>query len=430
MPRHCLVVAVLLLVAPWAARAEVLNHWVQYAPGGQVLVRALTTETACPGLTVDSAAVTMQPRFPTSDAFPVLMCEARFAIGPATALMDGVEMRLPPTHPGRIAVVGDTGCRLKGRAIQACNDPAKFPLARTAQLVATFNPDLIVHVGDYYYREDACPAGNEGCAGSPHGDNWASWNADLFTPARALLQAAPLVLTRGNHESCARGSEGWFRLLDPRPYDPAAPDCANGSAYDFTPSYQVSLGGLTLLVHDSSYADDMKIDAHTVDIYKADLARAVAALPGPAIMVTHKPTYGLIAVAGQGTDAVVSGGNATEQELFAGGVPMPIRLLLSGHIHNFQYTDLGGQYAPQFVVGDSGTALDPLFVPSPPAGSTFTTAAGGSTQLHHAADLAEFGFAILDPVEEGYMARLYNLAGTPIERCLIRVEQAREVVCQ
>jgi hypothetical protein len=421
---------VLLLLLPLAARAELLNRWVQYAPDDQVLVRALTTEAACPSLSIDSTPVAMQPRFPTTPAFPVLLCEARVARGPAAALLDGVSLRLPLAHPGRIAVVGDTGCRLKGSAIQACNDPAAFPLARTAQLVATFDPDLIVHVGDYYYRESACPAGNDGCAGSPHGDSWASWNADLFTPARALLQAAPLVLTRGNHESCGRGAAGWFRLLDPRPYDPAAAACTTGSAYDFTPSYQVPLPGVTLLVHDSSYADDMKIDPHAVETYKADLARAVAALPGPAIMVTHKPTYGLIAVAGQGDAAVVSGGNATEQALFAGGVPAPIRLLLSGHIHNFQYTDLGGQYAPQFVVGDSGTALDTNFVPSPPAGASFSTAVGGTTTLHHAADLAEFGFAILDPLEAGYMARLYNLAGNPIERCLIRTEQTREVVCQ
>ena len=421
--------AVLLLLAVRPGQAEVLNRWVQFAPDGMVLVRALTTDTACPSLSIDSMAADMTPRFPATPDFPVTLCEARMVTGPAAALLDGVPMRLPAAHPQRIAVVGDTGCRLKGRAVQACNDPAAFPLARVARLVATFTPDMIVHVGDYYYRETACPAGDDGCAGSPHGDNWASWNADFFTPARALLGAAPLVLTRGNHESCDRGAQGWFRLMDPRPYDPAAAGCASGSAFDFTPSYAVPADGITLLVHDSSFSNDFKVDANAVDIYRADITRTLGAIGGPAIMVTHKPTYGLIAMAGQGSAAIVSGGNATEQQVFAKGVPEPIRLLLSGHIHNFQYTDLGPRYAPQLIVGDSGTALDPVFVPNAPAGAGFTTADGGNAHLRGSADLADFGFAILDAEPGGYIARIYNLAGNPIDRCVIHTDAAREMAC-
>mgnify|MGYP000167914488 CR=1 FL=1 len=60
-----------------------------------------------------------------------------------------------------------------------------------AGAVAAWDPDLIVHVGDYLYRESPCPEGQSGCAGSPHGDNWATWNADFFAPASPLLGAAP-----------------------------------------------------------------------------------------------------------------------------------------------------------------------------------------------------------------------------------------------
>ena len=45
----------------------------------------------------------------------------------------------------------------------------------------------MIHVGDYIYREDPCPAGDEGCAGSPYGDNWPTWEADFFEPAGAAL---------------------------------------------------------------------------------------------------------------------------------------------------------------------------------------------------------------------------------------------------
>ena len=92
-------------------------------------------------------------------------------------------------EPQRILVLGDTGCRIKGAALQACNDPAAWPFPPLAAAAAKLKPDLIVHVGDYLYRESACPAGNAGCAGSPWGDNWTTWQADFYTPAAPLLAA-------------------------------------------------------------------------------------------------------------------------------------------------------------------------------------------------------------------------------------------------
>ena len=50
---------------------------------------------------------------------------------------------------------------------------------------------LIIHVGDYLYRESACPPRDSGCARSPHGDDWPTWKADFFAPAAPALLAAP-----------------------------------------------------------------------------------------------------------------------------------------------------------------------------------------------------------------------------------------------
>ncbi|MDW4746763.1 metallophosphoesterase, partial [Escherichia coli] len=83
-----------------------------------------------------------------------------------------------------------------------------------------------LHVGDYHYRENACPPDVAGCQGSPWGYGWDTWQADLFQPAAPLMAAAPWVLVRGNHEECARAGQGWFRFLDPRPYS-AARSCDN-----------------------------------------------------------------------------------------------------------------------------------------------------------------------------------------------------------
>ncbi len=421
--------------AAQGASGQTVNRWIQLGPNNTALARAITTGGACPALTVDGATVAMQPRSVPTTTFPVLECEASLPIGGTAAVIDGQTLKMPVLNPRRIVVVGDTGCRIKGTAIQACNDPSAFPLARLSTFVASFQPDLIVHVGDYYYRESACPASSAGngtttgCGGSPFGDNWGSWNADWFAPAQAMMSAAPLALTRGNHESCARGQNGWFTLLDPRAYSAQAVTCAAGSAFDFTAPYVVNAGAVQLLMFDSSFANDGAITASDVSTYQSQLAAAVPTLSKPTVYVTHKPPFGMSASTGTGASTTVSGGDADEQALFASGVPQPIGLLLSGHIHNYQAVQLAGtKYAPQLVVGNSGTLLDPTEVPGNAAGGTFTTAAGTSAAITGTADQGEFGFAVLDAVPGGYLANLYDLNGTPHGRCVIQPTR-RSLAC-
>jgi hypothetical protein len=130
------------------AQGQTLNRWIQYGPNNTVLARAITSGTVCPALSVDGTAVTLNQRSAPNSTFPVLECEASIGMGHTSAVLDGVQMKLPTPNPRRIVVVGDTGCRLKGTSIQACNDPSAFPLARISNFVASFVPDLIVHVGD------------------------------------------------------------------------------------------------------------------------------------------------------------------------------------------------------------------------------------------------------------------------------------------
>jgi hypothetical protein len=130
----------------------------------------------------------------------------------------------------------------------------------------------------------------------------------------------------------------------------------------------------------------------------------------------------LSATTGTGTSQSTNGGDEDEQALFANGVPQPIKLLLSGHIHNFQAVKLNNAaYAPQLVVGDSGTLLDPQFVPSTTPGSTYTMpGAGSAAPITSTSDTSEFGFAVLDLITGGYVVNLYDLTGTPHGRCVIQ----------
>src|SRR5262249_29595616 len=149
---------------------------------------------------------------------------------------------------------------------------------------------LVIHVGDYHYRETPCPPSRPGCAGSPHGDNWAVWQKDFFDPAAPLLAAAPWVLVRGNHELCSRGGHGWFRLLDPHG--------STDQCVDTTPPYTLRLPPLHLLIFDSSDADDASVDARKVAVYREQFQVLLANVPRHAWLLTHRPVWALAQGAG------------------------------------------------------------------------------------------------------------------------------------
>ena len=198
--------AVLLFLSVDTAAAQQMQPWVELAPGPALSVRTIVAPGAvCPTIAADNAPVATEPRAVPGAAFPVRVCEAR--VPQATARLSVGDVPLPtlPATINRLVVIGDTGCRLARGMVQDCSDPRAWPFATIAMAAAAKRPDLVIHVGDYFYREAACPPGRGGCAGSPYGDNWPAWHADFFDPAAALLAAAPWVMVRGNHESCARG---------------------------------------------------------------------------------------------------------------------------------------------------------------------------------------------------------------------------------
>ncbi len=201
------------------------------------VARVLIDAPACPAIVLDQRSLPMTARAPAqtvaaraADArpteFPLLTCEATLPAGLRSATVLGRALPLPKAEPQRIVLIGNTGCRLEqsSASYQACNDDDAYRFAALAAQAAAWRPDLVIHLGNYHSREAACPEGNTGCAGSPWGYGWDTWDADLFAPAAALLDAAPWIVARGEHESCQRAGQGWWRFLDPRPLQPGR-DC-------------------------------------------------------------------------------------------------------------------------------------------------------------------------------------------------------------
>lgn len=367
---------------------------------GAPIARAITTAATCPAITVDGRTAPMAVRAPYgaitlrdknhstgfhADAVsnPVLACETPLPAGIKQVSVAGVPLPLPAAEVKRIVVIGDTGCRLKGKEFQDCNDPQAYPFARVAASAAAWKPDLVVHVGDFHYREDPCPADRPGCAGSPYGYGWDSWNADFFAPARTLLAAAPWVLARGNHESCARGGQGWWRFLDAHAYDPAANcnDPAADERADYTDPYAVPLGGgAQLIVFDSANTNwkgfkpgDTRI-GHYTDTWRK--IEGLARRQRYNIAVDHHPLYGFGATQDAHTgDITLFGGDAGLTQVFgaldARLLPATIDMLLSGHVHLWEQTSFTSDHPTQFVAGFAGTAEDIVPLPkTPPAGQS------------------------------------------------------------
>ena len=459
------------------AEAAVLNQWVQYGPNDTALIRAIedTPTNGCPVASLDGVSLPLTQRGPVTtptDApktyFPVLMCEASVpAFGHTAAIVNGVTLKMPVTNPKRILVIGDTGCRVTASVTgtQNCNDPTQFPLQYVSNYAATFKPDLIVHVGDFFYREQPCPTGFSGCAGNPVFDNWDSWKADWFGPAASLIAAAPMAISRGNHESCNRGAHGWFRLLDVRGYDQKAIDCtgpytpmagapgAKGplTPYDYTDPYVVQAGKISLLMFDSSDSNTTAPDKTTVStdgrtlpqIYTAQLQAALAPLANSNVFyVTHKAGYDIRLAKLNGN---LVGGDATQQSVFdgltPGAVPAQIKLLVSGHDHQFQVVNFTSNYAPQLVVGNSGTLLDnntgsqpQTFTPDTTgtnanAGYALPGVAGTPTIMVQASNnRSEYGFTVMDATSTGYLVNTYNLSSSKVARCAISLSP-RSMLC-
>jgi hypothetical protein len=419
--------------------------YVVLGEGGAPVARVLTTSASCPPIAFDGRSVPMAVRVPLSPiaqraarkdqlvprSSPVLTCEAPVPAGTGHASVAGQALPLPKQQLQRIVVIGDTGCRLNKNEIQDCNDPADYPFATIAAAAARFRPDLVLHLGDYHYREDPCPAGRAGCANSPFGYTWDAWNADFFAPARALLQAAPWVLARGNHESCSRAGQGYWRFIDPRPLAPRR-DCddpANDALGDYSEPYAVPLGeGAQMIVFDSSNTSwkGLKEGDPRLAIYGADYRKIAALARGASynIAVDHHPLFAFGALQDKKTGAIsVFGGDAGLLQSFGaqdpGFLPQSVSMLLSGHVHLWEQVSFSSKHPTQFVSGFSGTAED--IVPLPEKARPGVTPAPGAVVEAMSSWIDGFGFMTMERTGlDAWLVKVWDRDGRERNSCKVK----------
>ena len=369
--------------------AAILSAWLQYAADGKPHARAVVSDAACPSASADGRELPMQRRASRSDAFADTVCDTAVPAETKRVRVGERELPAPAHEPRRIVVLGDTGCRLNGALqSQACDDPAAWPFPVTARTMAALHPDLVVHVGDYLYRESACPALVK-CAGSPHGDDAPAWYADFLVPAAPLFAAAPLVLVRGNHEECDRNGTGWFRYFDPHPTTACA---------DETAPYAADFGDLRLVVFDSAVAEDRVPVARHDAVYRPQFARVRALAQGArtAWFVTHRPPY-------TNEDERAAMGNALD----------PFGAVLSGHIHFFAALNVAPPLPPLLINGEGGTKLDPDYA------RLLRFATGDVEVVGDMFGSAHHGFALYTRTGTGWTISLRDPDGRERTRCAL-----------
>jgi hypothetical protein len=397
-----------LLLAALAHGQLLTPVWVELGDGGRAIARVVATRVeGCPAILVDGVDHPMTPRQPVPKGF-LPACEFSLPAGAKSALVNGQALSVPQPDPARIVVLGDTGCRIKGDRLQACNDSAKWPFKRVAEAAASERPNLVIDVGDYLYREDPCPAAAAAqCGGSLSGDHWEVWDADFFQPAAKLLEAAPWVFSRGNHENCQRAWIGWFYYLDPHEWTSVCQEAP--------PPYTVQLGKFQLIAFDSSAVSEAQVQPEQRNAYSAELASLHAS---HAWLVDHHPFFG-IRPGDSGSPPVVQ--TVTLQEAWDRAAPKGIDMILSGHTHLFEALSYGWARPVQIVAGEGGTSL---------AGGLPEAVNGLDVHgviVASSANQAQFGYVLLIKHRTGWNLKLKTPANHSIARCQIR---GREASCK
>lgn len=332
-----------------------LYSWTQYNDTGGLSARAIIkAKGTCPSLSFDGgAAAPMTLRSKGSDADTVLkdfkdiaVCQMTVPSGTKSILLNGTTT-LPArvSDPQTMIVLGDTGCRVASFDVQNCKEADEWTYPDIAAKSAKVASDVILHVGDYHYREKCIF--RMGCKWQnvdpdTVGYTWAAWEADFFKPSVPLFAKAPFIFTRGNHEDCRRAFRGWYYLIAPSDtYD----QCARNTA-----PYAVEFDSFQVMVMDTS--DSRRLDqTHFTGEFQTIFKNAKAA-GKPSWLMTHVPIMGLN-----------GGGRVSDWTLInaagsAGGFPQEITANFAGHVHLFEKLSFTNGSPPQMVFGAGGTDLD------------------------------------------------------------------------
>ncbi len=344
---HLIIIFNLLLVLsfPFHLQAEVIYSWSQVIPNNMISVRAIIDNEDCPIACVDGEQMLMNERAaPEGKNFPEKVCELSLSKSVEEVTIDDYQIPMLSPEIKKIAFIGDTGCRVTNLIEQSCNSDKEWPLVKVLNSISAHKPDLIVHIGDYHYREKSCKDVTK-CSQTYNYDSQ-SWYNDWFDPAKKNFALFPFLFVRGNHEGCSRAHEGWFRYLDSNNF--SSTKCQN-----YIPSWIFDAGPIQLDVFDSSYGKDSDYTEEQVKTFSKQFGYLLQNNSSkPAWLLTHRPLWSHA----KKSMIFYHDGNIAQIKAFGDNFPTNISAIISGHVHIAQII-LMETKPTQIMVGNGGSLL-------------------------------------------------------------------------
>lgn len=324
--------------------------WIQYGENDKLIARAISKNEECPIITIDGKKTKMSFRVAQEDLSikeKVIVCE--YDVTSATSVaIDSDKLKLPPKKVKRFVVIGDTGCEYsffnENHRKQKC-DEKNWPFKTIANKIAQLNPDFVIHIGDYMYRDKYT---NPEDAIKNKQMQWSFFKDDFFDPAKNLLKSAPIIFIRGNHESCKYGGDGWFAFLEPRKFS----ECL-----DYTESYNVHINDLQFAIFDSS-ASTSGAEYNKVQLkkYSDDFAKLYNSLYSKHWLLIHQPVIPLKQLSEE--EKFVEKLHAlVVRDAFKDEYSKKLPVSIAGHYHVMAYLEREKNNFTQLVIGNGGTMI-------------------------------------------------------------------------
>lgn len=374
------------------------RFWVQYSDQNSLLFRYINEDNnqQCPLVIIDNRKYqTTERTHYYQKEFPIKLCQREFDNKkPHKIEFNNIVIHSKLKNLEKISMIGDTGnvIEKKYKVVQNANNINEYPFPLITQNIAKHKPDLIIHLGDYFYSSTKSHD-KKICAGRPFGDQWATWRMDFMDNAQPLFKSAPIIFTRGNHETCKRGGKGWAVIFDP------SIKFKNCSKY--TSPYNISFRDINFLMLDSSAAEDFNLnkDKLSEKEFKEHMQKNITSYikqfnqlaykinnSKNNILITHRPIYSLDFRAFNNINKNKLGGaNQTfckivdREKQIASEVGYSlsqaieyskfkyklknIQLIVSGHTHNGMYFKLKDHNSKNYfiqIVSGNGGAFRPL----------------------------------------------------------------------
>ena len=344
--------------------AEIKYHWTQILSNSTISFRAVVKAKDCPVINVDGRLEQMSKRQDATELAAVV-CEFNANKNTLSAHIGNVQFPKLNSNINSVAVYGDTGCRIKGLIVQNCHDKDAWPFEKINDKITELAPDLVIHVGDYSYRDIKCPAGNEKCEGLAGGKNWSAWEQDVWMPMKKTMAATPFIFIRGNHENCGGFGEFWYASFAAEAVTPEA------SCKSVTATQIFEHDGIQFINVDSADESNLRAELKKLSSYEKTSSFTW--------LLTHRPFLS------DGPDTDYKKGPQLLGDL---SQPGAVQLVMAGHTHLGSFIKFNDGNPPELILGNGGVHID-FFQRSPK-----------KTERSTPYTYKDYGFALLKKLNE------------------------------